>query len=366
MRIAFFTVVCLHALIHLLGLVKGFEWREVKELTQPVSKPQALVWLSATILFLTFALLYLLNVRCAWLVGLPAVVISQVLIISCWPDAKAGTLPNIIILAVLVVLIGSYQFKLLVERETEALLSRNSGTANRIITENDLAALPVPVKNWIIHSGMTGKPYISGGKVTQMAELQMKPEQQNWLRATAVQYTTLHRPGFIWSVDVKMNSLLRFQGRDKFEDGKGEMMIRLNSLLSIVHERGEKIDEGTLQRYLGEMVWFPSLALSPYIEWVQLDDTSATATMHYKGTTGSGTFYFNSHHEVIRYSALRYKGNEADAGRYPWELNITGYSTFEGIKVPSVMTATWKLDHEDWTWLKMKVTSIDYNSKAPR
>jgi len=58
---------------------------------------------------------------------------------------------------------------------------------------------------------------------------------------------------------------------------------------------------------------------------------------------------------------LRYKGNEADAKRYKWVLLVEEYKTFEGIKVPSRMTATWKLEKEDWTWLKLEVIDIKYN-----
>lgn len=112
------------------------------------------------------------------------------------------------------------------------------------------------------------------------------------------------------------------------------------------------------------MVWFPSLALSPYITWEERSDTSATATMEYKGTKGSGTFYFNSAGDVVKFSALRYKGNEPDAKRYPWILLVEEHNTFEGIKVPSKMTATWKLEDEDWTWLKLEILDIRYNENA--
>lgn len=165
-------------------------------------------------------------------------------------------------------------------------------------------------------------------------------------------------------VDLKMNSFLNFKGRDKFEDGKGEMLIKMNSLFNVVDECGEKIDEGSLQRFLGEMVWFPSLALKGYISWEQINENTAKATMSYKGSSGSGTFYFNSNGELTKFSALRFKGNEAGAKRYQWEINITDYGTFEGIKVPVKMTSTWKLDNEDWTWLKMEVTDIRYNKNA--
>lgn len=361
MRIVFLLVVLFHGLIHLLGFIKGFGLKEIRELTLPVSKPLGVIWISATLLFLTYAVLYLLHSKYAWIIGIVAVVVSQILIILFWKDAKFGTIPNILILTVSVFSWGHYSFQNLIRQETTQLLSKSIITENRIIHESDLTKLPEPVKNWLSNSGAVGKPVISFGKVTQIAEMQMKPEQENWMTATTTQYTTIDNPAFIWSVDVRMNSFLSFRGRDKFEDGKGEMLIKMNSLINVVNEHGEKIDEGTLQRYLGEMVWFPSLALSPYITWEQMDNNTAKATMSYKGTSGSGTFYFNSNGDVTKFSALRFKGNEVEAKRYEWVMNITDYKIFEGIKVPAKMSSTWKLDDKDWTWLKLEVTDIKYN-----
>lgn len=366
MKTTFLIIILLHGLIHLLGFVKGFELKEVKELTLLISKPLGVVWLTATFLFLTYGVFYLFNSKYAWIIGLVAVVVSQVIIILFWKDAKFGTIPNIIILAVSIVSFGNYNFQKIIQQETTQLLIKNVVIENRIVSESDFTNLPDPVKKWLKHSGILGQPFISLGKVTQIAEMQMKPDQDNWLAATAIQYTTIDNPSFIWVVDVKMNSLLSFQGRDKYDDGKGEMLIKLNSLFNVVNERGEKLNEGTLQRYLGEMVWFPSLALSPYITWEQLDENTAKATMSYKGISGSGTFYFNSNGDVTKFSALRFNGNDTNAKRRYWEMNITDYKTFEGIKVPAKMTSTWKLDDKDWTWLKLEVTDIKYNENASR
>lgn len=362
MKTGFVVVVFLHGLIHVLGFVKGFGLKEVRELTLPISRPVGVVWLSAAILFLTYGVLHLLNAKYAWLIGLMAVVVSQVLIVAFWKDAKFGTLPNILILAVALTSMTHYSFQKRIRQETRQLLEKNVPAETKTVTEKEISALPAPVKKWLTTSGALGKPFTSFGKVTQKAEMQMKPDQEKWMSAAATQYTTIAHPGFIWSVDTKMNGLLRFRGRDKFEDGRGEMLIKLNSLINVVDAHGEKLDEGSLQRYLGEMVWFPSLALSPYVSWESIDDCTAKATMAYKGTSGSGTFYFNPDGDVTRFSALRYKGNEEAAKRYPWEMNISEYKTFEGIKVPSKMTSTWKLEDQDWTWLKLEVTDITYHS----
>lgn len=364
MRITYLIIIVLHGLIHLLGFVKGIGLKEVKELSLPISKPLGYAWLTATILFLSYGFLYLLNSKYAWLIGLLAVAVSQIVIIIFWKDAKFGTIPNFVILIVSIALFGYYSFQQLVQQETKDLISKAKNGKIIIINESDISELPNPVKNWLRHSGAVGNASISIGKVTQKAEMRLKPDQNNWLPATAIQYTTVINPAFIWSVDLKMNSLLNFQGRDKYEDGKGEMLIKMNSLINVVSERGEKLDEGTLQRYLGEMVWFPSLALSPYITWEQIDENTAKATMTYKGTSGSGTFYFNSIGDITKFSALRYKGNEVDAKKHEWEVNTLGYKRFEGIKVPSKITSTWKLDEGDWTWLKLEVTDIKYNDNV--
>ena len=67
--------------------------------------------------------------------------------------------------------------------------------------------------------------------------------------------------------------------------------------------------------------------------------------MNYKGTHGSGTFYFNEKGDFIKFIALRYKGNEPDSKRYPWVLTVDDYAEFGGIRIPSKMKATWKLDN---------------------
>lgn len=364
MRVAFLIIVFLHGLIHSFGFLKGFDLKEIKELTIPISRPVALIWLAAALLFILFGILYLSNNRYAWTIGFIAVVVSQMLIVLYWKDAKVGTLPNVLILMVSLVSYGSFSFQNVIDSEKANLLKSTDTKNIRVVKGEDIKDLPSPIKKWLYHSGAVGKPFITVGKVTQSAELKMKPEQERWMKAKAIQYSIIDKPSFIWMVDVEMNSLLNFQGRDKFENGKGEMLIKMNSLFKIVDEKGRKLDEGTMQRYLGEMVWFPSLALSAYISWEEVNDNTAKATMDYKGTKASGTFYFSKEGDFVKYTALRFKGNDEAAKRYEWVLIVDGYKTFEGIRVPSKMTATWKLENEDWTWLKLEIENIMYNENV--
>jgi len=72
----------------------------------------------------------------------------------------------------------------------------------------------------------------------------------------------------------------------------------------------KKMDEGTLQRYLGETVWFPSGMVSPHVLWQELDENSAKATMNFNGTTGSGTFFLQLFKKVVSFVVNNDEGGE--------------------------------------------------------
>lgn len=364
MKILFFIIVVLHGLIHLLGFIKAFRIGEIKGLTIPVSRPAGIVWLLATLLFIVYGLLRFACAAFDWAAGFGAVAISQFLIIRFWKDARFGTIINVLVLIISLVSYGNYSFRRLTEKETADILIRKVIPEMRIMTEDDIGPLPAPVQRWLRRSGAMGKAPVTHGKIVQKAELKMSPDQEEWLRATAVQYSVMDPPSFIWTVDVYLNRFIYFKGRDKFSEGKGAMLIKVNSLFNVVNEKGDKLDEATIQRFLGEMVWFPSLAVSRTVAWQQINDTAALATMSYLGTRGSGTFYFNRQGDFVKFSAMRYMGNDKNDERKEWILTVYGYKTFQGIKVPASMSAAWKLPEGDWTWLKLEIEDIKYNEDA--
>ena len=363
MKCIFSILVLLHGAIHIMGFAKGFKIAQISNLQTDISPVLGIFWLFAFLLFAISAVGFALG-KDFWLYfALPAVIISGLLVISAWSDAKYGMMPNLIILVVAIFSFSSCSMNKMIVCETKEILDAAKTSELVITTEEAIQELPTPVQHWMRSTGIIGKPAINNARVSQKALMKMKPEQKDWSIAEAEQYTTVNPPAFIWTVNMKMAPLIKIKGRDKFTAGKGEMLIKINSLVNVVNEKGSRMDEGTLQRFLGELVWFPSLALSPYISWEAIDDTTAKATMTYKETTGSGTFYFNENGDFVKFVAMRYMGNKDDAKRYPWVLTVDDYAVFEGIKVPSKMKATWKLDEGNWTWLDLEIISIEYNNK---
>lgn len=361
MKFLFSILIFLHGAIHLMGFLKAFNLANIPQLSVPISKTTGLFWLLAFLLFTLAGVLWLTRAYWWGIIAIAAVFLSTVLTISVWREAWFAIFPNLIILTLVLFSLSRTAFNQKVSREVMQIIADNPAHESEPIASTQLSALPFPVKNWLMSSGIIGKPKVHNVWLRQKAGMKMKPGQENWHQATAEQHFTIDKPAFIWKVNMKMAPFISLSGRDKFVDGKGEMLIKMFSLINVVNENGPRIDEGTLQRYLGEMVWFPSAALSPYVSWEAIDSLSAKATMHHMGNSGTGTFYFNKHGDFVRYTALRYKGNEADAKRYLWIIDAKEHAVVNGIKIPVKMTASWELDEGIWTWLELQIEEVKYN-----
>ncbi len=361
MKWLFLFIIIIHSLIHLLGFLKAFQFAEINQLTQYISKPVGILWLIALLLFLASAIQLISNHNLWWTTAFAGVVLSQILIILVWTDAKYGTIPNIIILIVIIVTFADWSFNRSIDKEISDMFS-SVADRKEILTEDKITHLPLIIQKWLHNSGAVGKEIIYSVRLKQKGQMKMKPDQKDWYNAEAVQYFTIDNPAFIWKVKVDMMPFLFFTGRDKFFDGKGSMLIKVLSLINVVNSSdNQKINQGTLQRYLGELIWFPTAAINSYIKWEEIDSLTAKATMTYKGTTGSAIFTFNENGEFVKFSAMRFMGSEVDSQLKEWIITIDEYKTYDGIKIPAKGKATWKLDGEDFTWYKLEIFDVKYN-----
>lgn len=363
MRIAITILIGVHGIIHLFGFFKALGIYQFNAISQPISKPYGIFWFLAFLLFAFTVFLILAHSDYWFLSSFLALTISQVLIFNYWSDSKFGTIVNVIILMATIIGYSSFNFKNKIKEERKSLFENSQVTNHKKVLEESIIDLPPITQKWLIHSGVIGKELITNVFLVQELQLKMKPDQTNWNRGAAEQYFTTQPPAFNWNINTEMNPILSIVGRDKFENGKGEMIIKLLSLIPVaIAKNDNQVNQATLQRYLAEIVWFPTMSLSPYIKWEAIDEHSARATMEYKGTTGSGVFYFDKIGNFEKFAAMRYEDSKAIK---PTEWTVTATKTEErnGIKIPVECKASWKLMDGEWTWLKLKITNIHYNVK---
>ncbi len=342
MRALLLVLLLVHGAIHLIGFFR------------PHGRVEAWLWLATTVLFLATAVLLLAYQPAFWVVAAVAVVLSQVLIVQQWREAWAGTLANGVIALAALVGGATARFEQRVDDEALQLLSH---CADRTpVRASELALLPRPVARWLEVSGVVGQPRASTVRLRQRGELRTEPDAA-WMPARAVQYFSVSEPGFVWKVDVTMMRVLPVIGRDKYAGGQGFMLIRAGALINVANARGPAIDQGAMLRYLGEIVWFPSAALAPYLAWESIDDSHARATMRHRGLAVSGVFAFDERGRVASFSAERYLGDKLEK----WFVPISEWRVIRGVEVPVRGDVVWKLSTGDFNYYRWEILDVEAN-----
>ena len=365
LRIIFASVLVIHALLHLIGFAKAWATGPKGQLSGETfiqlsghpSKVTGIAWLLAGTLFLCATLGFLLRREWYWIPAVAALVISQVLIIMDWPDARYGTILNIGVFVVVIISSAAMKFGRKVVQEADSMRAL-AGTNEIIVTEEAVSQLPVSVQRWIRRSNVVGRKTPNVIRVVQHGSLRTKPRGK-WMPFEAVQYFSIDPPAFVWSAKIKATPLFTIAGRDTFKDGKGNMLIKPLYMFSAADSRGEEINQGTLLRYMAEMAWFPQAAVSRYLRWEFIDDHHARVTMSYGGTSASGVYRFNDDGTFAGFEALRYGDFEGTYRLEKWSVTTTGYRSFKGVLIGNENEVTWKLKEGDFTWLKLEITGMD-------
>ncbi len=256
---------------------------------------------------------------------------------------------------------AQYLFARMMKNEVQQELFRDVQNEQfRTVTGEDLDSLPAPVQRWLRNAGVVDKEIAQTLRLKQKGTLRTEPNE-SWMPFTAHEYFNFEDPGFIWFSKIQAAPLFHIGGRDKYFEGRGNMLIKVMSLLKVAEGTGEAIDQGSLVRYLAELVWSPSAVLYDYVKWESIDDQSARATMEYQGVMAEGTFYFGEDGNPVRFSAPRFMEAAGGYSMEQWEITVGDYQGYDGILLPSTATVTWKLDKGDFTWLHLELADLEYN-----
>lgn len=230
----------------------------------------------------------------------------------------------------------------------------------RLVTEDDLAGLPAPVARSLRYSGVVGGPVPHGVSLTQTGQIR-SAEDKPWMRFTASETYSVAEPAFEWSAALRIGGLKLGKAVDTLSAGRGRIHVRLVGLIDVVDATGPEMNQGALMRWLNETIWFPQVWATGLITWEPVDETSAVASLESHGLGVTAEFRFDSTGRVVDFVADRYREVEGEYHLTRWSTPITGYSSFEGIELPSVGSAVWALPNHDLEYIRITVNTIDHH-----
>ncbi len=364
MRTLLTILLLVHGFIHFMGFAKAFQIVEIREISQPVSKTTGLLWLLCGCLFVLTIVLLLLKSSWWSITVLAAILISQVLIILHWQEAKFGTFINAIILVASLATLTSSQFQKTISSETLSIIENAQPNEGQLIQKDMVDKLPEIVQKWLRFSGVEGEapPYLV--RLKQRGVMKTVPNGP-WLPFTASQYVDPLRHQFVWATKVKAFPGVYLFGRDKLVQGQAEMLIKLVGAIPVVNEKKNiKINSGALIRFLSEICWYPAAALDKSITWETKDPLSALAKISLDKLSAEGVFNFSPEGRLLSFEAMRYYGGYKEAPLEKWLVKIDAFENFNGYMLPKKCHVYWKLKEGDFEWLQLEITDIEYNKKA--
>ncbi|MEZ0130468.1 DUF6544 family protein [Flavobacterium sp. LBUM151] len=163
------------------------------------------------------------------------------------------------------------------KNQVKLLYSNALNVSDKIYTSRQLDGLPIPVQRYFKYVLKDGIPYISSVRLRHKGLF--KTNFKSWfINITGEQYFSIQRPQFIWK-----GTTLFFTARDSFIADNGNLKVSLFNIFTVVDGKGSEINEGELQRWLAESVWFPANLLpSENITWIAIDENSAKLSFRYK------------------------------------------------------------------------------------
>ena len=138
----------------------------------------------------------------------------------------------------------------------------------------------------------------------------------------------------------------------------------LHQVRPIVDATGPTIDQGTLLRFLGEIIWFPGAALAPYLTWRALDDVTAEATMTHGGVTATARFTIDADGRVTGFRARRYMDDRTGAHLEDWYVPIDAWARFDGVEVATRGAVIWQLAAGNFEYYRWEITALEHDRPA--
>lgn len=361
MRLFFLILVLFHGLIHLLGFVKAFGFKEVKELTLFISKPAGIIWLLIAAIFLLYGIFYYLNNKYACFIGMAAVIASQVLIFYFWKDAKFGTIANIIILVISFIGLGSYLLHNEFINRVKSDFIENNSYSTEILTESDILHLPPIVQKYLHFTKSIGQSKIKNFRAEFTGGMRSKPEDE-YMKLQSVQYNFYQKPSrYFYMTASKMG--LPATGLHLYENVTASFEVKLLNWFKVVDAKGDKMNQAETVTLLNDMCFIaPGTLIDKRISWEIINDTTVLAKYKNENIRISAILYFNENGKLLNFiSNDRFDTDGKKYDSYPWATPVENYKMINGYFLPSKAKLIYQKPEGNFTYGELEYKSVKYN-----
>lgn len=365
MKHFFAFIIALHGALHFLGFVKAFRLADLPHLAQPISRGMGVAWLVAGAALIVTAGLFIGAPRVWWAAGIGAAVLSQVVILSSWSDAKAGTIVNVLLLCVAVYGFaseGPWSLASAYRHEVEARLAQ--AVSPEVVTDADLKDLPLPVQRYLRVTKSIGQPRIANVRATWRGRIRSGPDDP-WMTFTAEQHNFIDEPSRFFLMDARRSGL-PVDVFHAFDDRSARMDVRLLSMLPLVNIDGPDLRRAETVTLFNDLCLLaPAALVDRSVTWERIDERSARGFFTAGAHTISAVLSFNDAGELVDFVSddrLALSADGADFTAQRWSTPVGDYRRMGGRVVMTQGEGRWHPPDGSFSYLELELLELETNN----
>jgi hypothetical protein len=366
MTTVFAIVLVVHGLVHLVGFVKAFGLADLPQLTQPISPLPGALWLLAALLFVSAAAALFVWPRGWWAIGACAIVVSMVVILPSWTDAKFGAIGNLVALIAVVfgfLAQGPVSLRAAYERDVDRALAHLAPAEP--VSDEDLARLPTPVQRYLRRAGIVGQPRVRSFHVRMHGRIR-NGRDARWMPLAAEQYNVVDEPARLFFLSGSMFTI-PVHGYHRYIGPSATMTVKAAALVPVVQVSGDEMNQGETVTMFNDMcIMAPATLIDPAIVWEPVDDRTARASFTNAGRTIRAELSFNEAGELRNFwSDDRYQTSPdgKSVTKMRWSTPLTGYRSFGPVRLASGGEARWHQPSGEYVYIELTFDDIQYNMR---
>ncbi len=287
-------------------------------------------------------------------------ILSQTLSFCSWSDARFGSIPNAIVLIVIILAGTACRFEQGYRSDVKTLLLKNEALSETMLTEKDLQHLPAPVQRYLSYVGVVNHPKVKNVHIVFKG--QMREKGKDWFPFRSEQYNGFEQYTRLFFMKAKMFGLT-VPGYHAYQNKSAAMRIKLFGLFPIVSIEGQELFKAETVTIFNDMCLLaPATLIDSRISWEAIDDTSSRATFTNEGQSIQATLYFNATGQLVNFiSDDRYA--VSDMKRYRFSTPVSEYKNYNGFNVMAFGETVWHYPDGEIMWLKFELQELKNKEK---
>jgi len=234
--------------------------------------------------------------------------------------------------------------------------------AEEILTEQDIAHLPLPVRKYITYSGAIGKRKPQNVRITFDAKMLSKPGAMP-MNATSEQYNFFGSFSRLFLMKAS-KMLIPFRAVHIYSDESATFVVRVANLFNVVDTKGEELTTAETVTLLNDMcIFVPGNLYDKRLSWKEIDSISCEVTLENGKYRVSANLYFNEKGELINFvSEDRYALQEdGTIKKAKWSTPVKDYREIDGRRIPGYGETIWNYPEGDFTYGTFRLKNITFN-----